>query len=50
MLQSRKKVSSIPDKVTGFLSQFALSFLPHYDFGVDSVSNRNDDQESSPWD
>ena len=40
---SRKVAGSIPDGVTGiFLTQ---SFWPHYGPGVDSASNRNEDQE-----
>jgi hypothetical protein len=41
---SRKVAGSIPDGVIG-ICHWHIFFRPHYGFGVDSVSNRNEYQE-----
>jgi hypothetical protein len=45
MLQTGRLPVRVPDEVDFF--QFTKTFQPHYSPGVDSVSNRNEYQETS---
>jgi hypothetical protein len=46
MLQAGRSGVSFPMRLLGTL-QCTLFFHPHYDYGVDSASNRNEYRESS---